>query len=231
MQNIKNYSADENAKRWIIEIGRRIYNKNYVVSNDGNISVMTEDGAIWTTPTGVSKGFMTEEMLVKTDLEGNILEGTWTPSSEVKMHYRVYRENPVVRSVIHAHPPVATAFAASGRALDKPYLTEGILQLGVVPLVPYAVPTTQEVPDAIAPFCNAYNGLLLANHGALTWGRDILEAWRRMESLEYYANAIRLTEQIAHKTCGLTECQINQLVELRTKLGILTGGKPEGVDS
>lgn len=230
MQSNKTYCSDQEAKYWIVEIGRRIYRKNFVASNDGNISIMTGEKAIWTTPTGVSKGYMNEEMLVKTNLEGAILEGSEKPSSEVKMHYRVYKENQEVRAVIHAHPPVATAFAAAGRALDKAYLTEGILQLGVVPLAPYAMPTTNEVPDTIAPYCCKYNGLLLANHGALTWGRNIEEAWRRMEALEYYANAIRLTEQIASGPCGLTSAQIERLIKLRAELGVPTGGMPKGID-
>lgn len=230
MQNNKRYCTDQEAKYWIVEIGRRIYDKNFVVSNDGNISIMTGEHEIWTTPTGVSKGYMNEDMLVKTDLEGAVLRGAARPSSEVKMHYRVYKENREARAVIHAHPPVASAFSAAGRGLDKAYLTEGILQLGVVPLVPYAVPTTSEVPEAIAPYCVKYNGLLLANHGALTWGRDIEEAWRRMEALEYYANAIRLTEQIAGGPCGLTAKQIERLIELREELGVHTGGIPRGRD-
>lgn len=227
MQNDgKIYISDEEAKEMIVEIGRRIYNRGFVASNDGNISVLVGENELWATPTGVSKGFMTKDMLVKTDLDGNILEGNRRPSSEIKMHYRVYQENKDARAVVHAHPPVATAFAAAGRALDRAYLTEGVLQLGVVPLTPYATPTTAEVPESIAPYCREYHAMLLANHGALTWGRDALEAWRRMEAVEYCANATYIIEQITVQPKSLTKEQVKQLIEIRSDMGITTGGIP-----
>lgn len=227
MQNDETvYVSDEEAKEMIVEIGRRIYNRGFVASNDGNISVLVGENELWATPTGVSKGFMTKDMLVKTDLAGNILEGNRRPSSEIKMHYRVYQENKDAMSVVHAHPPVATAFAAAGRALDRAYLTEGVLQLGVVPLTPYAMPTTEEVPESIATYCREYHAMLLANHGALTWGRDALEAWRRMEAVEYCANATYIIEQIAEQPKSLTKEQVEQLIEIRSDMGITTGGIP-----
>ena len=116
--------TDEQAVRDILEIGRRMYAKGFAAGNDGNISARVGDDEIWATPSGVSKGFMTEDMLVKMKLDGTVLEGTWKPSSEVKMHLRIYRENPDVRAVVHAHPPAATAFACAGLPLDRPLLQE-----------------------------------------------------------------------------------------------------------
>lgn len=125
------YISDAQAKQMILEVGRRMYQGGFVAANDGNISCKVGDNEIWATPTGVSKGFMTEDMLVKLDLDGNVLEGTHKPSSEVKMHLRVFKENPKVQGVVHAHPLTATAFACAGISLEEPVLMEGVLSLGL----------------------------------------------------------------------------------------------------
>lgn len=222
----KQYPSDMQAKKQILEVGRFMYNKNFVASNDGNISFKVSDTAMWTTPTGVSKGFMTEEMLVKVDLDGKVLIGTHKPSSELKMHLRVYQENPKVQAVVHAHPPIATSFAISGIPLSKAILPEAVVQLGEVPIASYATPGTQEVPDSIAPFCKTHNGVLLANHGALTWGDNVIQAYYRMESLEYYAMVTMYTGSIIGQANELSCGQIDKLVDARTRLGITTGGRP-----
>ena len=196
-----------------------------VVSNDGNISCRVADG-IWATPTGVCKGDMTLEMLVKVDDDGHILEGTHKPSSELKMHLRVYQENPDVQAVVHAHPPMATSFAVAGIALDTPILPEAIVNLGVVPVAPYAVPGTQAVPDSIAPYCRTHNAVLLANHGALTWGKDLWQAYFRMESLEYYAQLTLNTTYLLKQARYLTEAEVQASLDTRARLGITTGGVP-----
>jgi len=139
------------------------------------------------TPTGVSKGAMTEEMLVKVDLEGNLLEGTRKPSSETRMHLRIYKENPDVRAVIHAHPPAATAFACAGIPLDRPIIQEAVVFLGTVPVAPFALPGSQAVADSVAPYCRDYRALLLEYHGAVTWGDTMEQAHYRMECLEQLA--------------------------------------------
>jgi L-fuculose-phosphate aldolase len=221
------YLSDIEAKSIICEIGRRMYNKGYVASNDGNISIKIGDNEIWVTPTGVSKGYMTPDMLVKLDLDGRILEGVSRPSSEIKMHLRVYRENPSTKAVVHAHPPVATSFAIAGIPLDKPILPEAIVMLGNVLIAPYATPGTQEVPDSIAPYCIDYNAVLLSNHGALTWGRDPMEAYFRLESLEHYALILMYTSNIIKKSNELSVNEISELIEIRTKMGITAGGLPE----
>ncbi|MCI8423011.1 MAG: class II aldolase/adducin family protein [Lawsonibacter sp.] len=190
---MNDYITSQEAKSLILEMGRRLYQKGFVAANDGNISCMVGPNTLWTTPTGVSKGFMTEDMLVKVDLEGNLLLQSGQPSSELKMHLRVYRENPRVRCVVHAHPPVATAFAVAGLPLNQPILAEGVAQFGEIPVAPYATPGTQEVPDAVAPFCNSHNGILLANHGALTWDEEPMQAYLRMESLEHWATVTLYT--------------------------------------
>lgn len=222
----KRYMTDFEAKKAILDIGKRMYDKGFVAANDGNISCKVGPNAIWATPTGVSKGFMTQDMLVKLDLDGKILMGKAKPSSELKMHLRVYKENPDVQAVTHAHPPVATSFAIAGISLDSPVLTEAVMGLGSIPIAKYATPGTQEVPDSIAPFVNTHNGVLLANHGALTWGNDIYQAFYRLESVEYYATILMYTGNVIRRQNVLSCDQVKKLLEIRKNLGITSGGIP-----
>lgn len=220
------YMSDFEAKNAILDIGKRMYMKGFVAANDGNITCRVGPNAIWATPTGVSKGFMKPEMLVKLDLSGKVLQGSAKPSSEIKMHLRVYEEDPSVMGVTHAHPPISTAFAVAGIGLDKPILTEGVLTLGVVPVAKYATPGTEEVPNSIAPFVKDYHAVLLANHGALTWGKDVYEAFYRLESVEYYASLLMYTGNILGKQNPLSCDQVQTLVNNREKYGISGGGIP-----
>jgi L-fuculose-phosphate aldolase len=226
MLNNQKYLSDFEAKKMICEIGRRTYDKSFVAANDGNISLKVGPNAIWATPTGVSKGFMTPDMLVKLDLTGKVLAGKYKPSSEIKMHLRVYNENPDVGAVVHAHPQAATAYAIAGIELNEAYSPEGVIILGNVPVAPYATPGSQEVPDSIAPYCKDYNAVLLANHGALTWGKDIIEAYFRMESLEHYAQTLIYTKKITDQLDELNCKQVEELIKIREKMGIMTGGVP-----
>lgn len=222
----KNYMSEKQAKEAILDIGQRMYVRNFVAANDGNISIKTGDNEIWATPTGVSKGFMKKKMLVKVDLEGNVLEGSYKPSSELKMHLRAYKENPDICSVCHAHPPICTSFAIAGIPLDTPVLAEAIITLGDVPVAPYAELGSQEVPEAIAPYCHTHNGVLLANHGAVTWAEDAYAAYYRLESMEYYANILLITGKILGKQNEFTGEQIDRLLAMREKFGIKRGGTP-----
>ena len=213
------YPTDQAAKEQIIDIGRRLYNKGFVASNDGNISCKVAEDAIWATPTGVSKGFMTPEMLVKLSLSGEILEGKTKPSSEIKMHLRVYNENPAVGGVVHAHSPYATCAAAAEKPLNGTFLTETIMGLGEVPCAGFAMPGTKEVAESIAEYCKNYNAVLLAHHGALTWGKDLNQAYMRMESVEFFARITLMEYLIPGGYPRLTEQQIQGLTEIRRSLG------------
>ena len=210
----------------ICDIGKRIYDRGYVAANDGNISVKTSEGIVYCTPTGVSKGFMTPDMIVKMDLEGNQLSEGLKASSEVKMHLRVYQENPEVTAVVHAHPVASTAYAIAGIPLNQALCPEAIVTLGNVLVAPYATPGTQEVPDSIAPYCTDYNAVLLANHGALTWVRDLIEAYYRMESLEHFAMLTTYTNQVIKKAEHLTSEQVGDLIKIREQMGVNSGGFP-----
>ncbi len=220
------YMPEFEAKKMICEIGKRMYSRNYVAANDGNISVRVGKNTVICTPTGVSKGFMTPDMLVKINMKGEKISGKLNPSSEIKMHIRVYEENEEALAVTHAHPVIATSYAIAGIDLDLALLPEAVVLLGTVPIAPYATPGSKEVPDSIAPYCKNHNAVLLANHGALTWGKDIIEAFHRLESLEHYATMLMYTTRIIGEYNQLTCDQVNTLVDLRTKMGISAGGIP-----
>ncbi len=220
------FLSDKEAKEAIIEIGKRAYAKGYVSGSDGNITVKVAENEVWATPTGVCKGFMTEDMLIKLDLDGGIIQkGSLNMTSEIKMHLRVYKENPDIQAVVHAHPPMGTAFAVAGLTLEEPMMAENVVFLGVVPCSSYAKPGSEEVPNSIAPYCNDYNACFLANHGTLTWGETPFEAYYRLESLENccYIQTV-LKSQL--KTANLlTEEQVEGLYEIRKAAGIKRGGK------
>ncbi len=213
------FPSDAQAKAEILATGRKIYQRGLVAANDGNLSVRVSENALWVTPTGVSKGTMTEEMLVKLDLDGNCLEGTHKPSSETKMHLRIYQEDPLIRAVVHAHPPVATAFAAAGIPLDRPILQEAVVQLGTVPVAPFALPGSQGVADSVAPYCKKYRALLLEYHGAVTWGDTMEQAHYRLECLEQLAT---VTLHLHTLGCNrvMPETLVHQLEDLRPSWGI-----------
>lgn len=222
---------ERTARTLICEVGRRLYQRNYVAANDGNISVRLSDGTILATPTNVSKGYMDEDMLVRLDLEGNLLSPGLRPSSEIKMHIRVYKENASVSGIVHAHPPISTSFAIAGIALDQPISPEAVVNLGVIPIAPYATPSTSEVADSIAPYCNTHTAVLLANHGALTWGNDLMEAYFRMESLEHVAHMTMITNFVIGKVNVLSQNQVDRLAQLREKMGLISAEMPKGAES
>lgn len=179
----------------ILDIGRRVYERGYVVSNDGNISARIDEKTILVTPSGVSKGRMTEDMLVVVDLDGHILEGKRHPSSETPMHLEVYKLKPEVQAVVHAHAPIATAFAVANRPIIEPYCPEMIVGLGEVPVAPFGMPSTEEIPASIHGLLDGH-ALLLANHGVLTWGQTLDQAYDYLEQVEYAANLILNVERL-----------------------------------
>lgn len=182
--------------RLICEIGRRMYNRGLVASHDGNISIRLQGGNIMITPTLTGKGFMSESDMVVVDLEGEIISGTKKPSSELLMHLTVYKNRDDVNGVVHAHPVMASAFAVIGRSIDMKYMPEAVQSLGEIHVATYAKPGTDQVPKSITPFINDYNGALLANHGAITWSKDLTSAYYLMEQLEFYCNVVVAAEKI-----------------------------------
>lgn len=216
-------------KKEMCEIGRRVYDRGMVASNDGNFSVKLNDNEYLCTPTGVSKGFMTPEYICKVDGEGNVLEANegFRPSSEIKMHMRVYKERPDVNAVVHAHPMYATTFAIAGIPLEEPIMPEAVIALGSVPIAKYGTPSTVEVPDSIAEFLPRYDAVLLENHGALTYSDSLLNAYHKMESLEFYARLLYQAKMLGGPQI-LSQERVEQLYDIRRQMG-LTGRHP-GID-
>jgi L-fuculose-phosphate aldolase len=211
--------TEEQIRADIVECGRRLWLRGFVASNDGNISVRLDDTRLITTPTAVSKGFMTPDMMVVTDLEGKKLAGERNASSELKMHLEVYRHRPDVRAVVHAHPPTATGFAVAGIALDRAVLAEVITTLGSIPIAEYATPSTEELPAAVRRYIKAHDGLLLANHGALAIGGDVYSAYYRMETIEHFAT-ISLVARTLGREHLISRSEVERLQGLRGMYGI-----------
>lgn len=210
MQNINEI------KDQICDVCHKMWQLGWVAANDGNVSVRLEDGRILATPTGMSKSFITPEKLVLLDPEGNVLEAAegLRPSSEIKMHLRCYDKRDDVMSVIHAHPPGATGFAVAHKAMDMYNMIEDVAVIGAVPLTPYGTPSTVEVPNAIEPYLEAHDVMLLENHGALAVGSDVITAFYRMESLELWAK-ITINAVILGGSHDISRDNIHKLIDLR----------------
>ncbi len=213
-------------KKEICEIGKRIYNRGMVAANDGNISVKLNDNEFLCTPTGVSKGFMTPDYICKVDKDGNVLQanGNFKPSSEIKMHMRVYAQRPDVNSVVHAHPTYATSFAIAGIPLTQPIMPEAVIALGCVPIAEYGTPSTMEIPDAVEKYLQHYDAVLLENHGALAYSDSLLAAYHKMESLEFYAELL-FKSRLLGGPKELSQSQVERLYEIRRQFG-MTGKHP-----
>lgn len=203
----------------IVEVGRRLWQQGFVASNDGNISVRLGPDRLLTTPKSVSKGFMSVEMLVVTDMDGTRVHGQRDASSELKMHLEVYLQRPDVRAVVHAHPATATGFAVAGVPLTRAVLAEVITTLGGIPIANYATPSTAELPAAIREYIRSHDGLLLANHGALAVAVDLFTAYYRMETIEHFARISLVARQLGREHV-LSRDEVARLQGLRGAYGI-----------
>ena len=210
----------------ICDVCHKMWQLGWGAANDGNVSAKLEDGTFLATPTGMSKSFITPEKLVHIDKTGKILDALegYRPSSEIKMHLRCYEEREDVGAVLHAHPPVATGFAVANIPLDDYSMIETVIALGSIPVTPYGTPSTQEVPDAIAPYLPEHDAMLLQNHGALTVGADVITAYYRMETLELFAK-ISLNARLLGGAQELSKENIDRLISMRKNYGV-TGRHP-----
>lgn len=217
----------EQVKEQICQVCRNMWQLGWVAANDGNVSAKLADGTFLATPTGISKSFITPDKLIRIDDKGTLLECETEglrPSSEIKMHLRCYDKRPDVGAVIHAHPPGATGFAVAHRPMDMYNMIEDVAAIGSVPLTPYGTPSTMEVPDAIEPYLEDHDVMLLENHGALAVGSDVLTAYYRMESLELWAK-ITINAIILGGSYDISRENVDKLINLRQYYGI-TGRHP-----
>ena len=186
------------AREHVVRVCRRLHAAGLIAGQDGNVSVRLASGVILITPSGASKVDVQEADLVEIGLDGSPRSGAGTPSSEVEMHLRIYKRRPDVTAVVHAHPPVATGFGVAGLDFMDDVLPEAIFLLGGVPLVPFAMPGTPALGDALEPYLFRHDAFLLANHGATTVGPSLLLAHQRMESLEHTARILLTARTLGH---------------------------------
>ena len=213
-------SEDEH-RREICTAGRWIHGRAFVASTDGNISVRLDSRRVLTSPTAISKGLMSPDDLVITDLKGRKLAGRRAPSSELAMHLLIYHRRPDVHAVCHAHPPIATAHAAAGLPLNRALLSELVISLGCIPVAQYGTPGTSELSAALEPLVQNHDAILLANHGVVTSGPDLLTAFFRLETVEHFAQ-VSLASELLGKQVLLSGRDVEKLLAVRARYGIKT---------
>lgn len=206
--------SEEEHRRDLCIAGRWIHERGFVASTDGNMSVRLGADRILTTPTCMSKGMMTPDDMVITDLTGRRVSGSRKPSSEIGMHLLIYRLRPEVNAVCHAHPPTATGYAAAGMALDKPILCELIIGLGSIPVARYGTPGTPELAAAMEPLVQGHDAILMANHGVVTYGPDLMRAYYKMETVEHFAKVSLVTELLGRQVL-LSDAEVDKLLTAR----------------
>jgi L-fuculose-phosphate aldolase len=208
-------------KEQIVDTARRCYERGHIVAGDGNISVRVGPNRCLSSPSGVSKGWMKPEMIVVVDLDGNPLEpSAYKVSTEWPMHRSIYKARPEVNAVVHCHPPYATAFAVAGLSLDKAILSEVVLTLGCVPLASYGTPSTRELTDAIEPFLEFHDALLMANHGAVAYADTLEKAFNKLETLEHTCKISAIARSLGNENT-IPERAIPKLFEIRERAGVM----------
>ncbi len=209
-------------KEEICEVGRRLYQRGFIAAMEGNLSVRISDNELLATPTGVCKGYLTPDMIVTCDLNGKQLAGKLRVSTEILMHLSVYNVRPEVKAVVHAHPPKSTGFAVAGVPLNRAVLAEVVVTLGCIPLAEYGTPSTPELAKSVERLVRMSDGILLSNHGAMTVGNDLLDAFYKMEIIEHFAE-ISLISRILGGERLLPREEVSRLLSLRKKVYGLTG--------
>jgi L-fuculose-phosphate aldolase len=208
-----------NHKLDIIQVGKMMYERRFIVASDGNISVRIDDDMILATPTALCKGMLSPDQIVKLDLAGNVLDGEYQPSSEIKMHLTAYQTRPDIQAVVHAHPPISTGFAVAGIPLDQLILAEMVVNFGAIPLAPFCLPSTTELAKTIGEKVQCYDAVLMANHGVMTIGPDLYTAYHRLEMVEQFA-IISLVAHVLGKVNTFSQQQLQELIAIREKSGI-----------
>jgi L-fuculose-phosphate aldolase len=192
-------TGERQFRREIVQYGRMMHERGYVAAMDGNLSVRLDEERILCTPTAMCKGMMRTSDLVTVDLDGRKLAGRRDVSSEIGMHLLIYKRRPDVHGVVHAHPTTATGFAAAGMALDKPLVSEVVIGFGSIPLARYGTPGTPELAEALEPFVSSYDAILMANHGVVTYGDSLLQAYMKMETVEHFAHIALVTHLLGRQ--------------------------------
>jgi L-fuculose-phosphate aldolase len=210
------YAIEKDLRRELVRFSKSISRLGFTPGTSGNLSVRLDQHRLLVTPTGVSKCLLRAEDMVIVDLKGQLLAGSRKVTSEVSMHLAVYHDRPDISAVIHSHPPIATAFACTGRALDEMLCQEAVMTLGAVPLAKYATTGTDEVAASLRPFIQDHEAILMANHGAVSYGPTLLEAFLKMETVEHLAHVALVAHQMGSAQPLGTD-QVDQLRRARAK--------------
>ena len=210
------FRQEEQLRRELVRFSRWLSRLGFTPGTSGNLSVRLDEERLLVTPTGVSKGLVKAADMAIVDLRGRLLGGTRNVTSEIGMHLAVYEGRPDVTAVVHAHPPTATAFACSKRALDEMLCQEAVMTLGAVPLARYATTGTDEVAASLVPLIPGHEAILMANHGAVSYGETLLEAFLKMETVEHLAYVALVAHQLGSAQ-PLSADQVQQLHLARTK--------------
>jgi len=209
------------AKEAMCEVGRRLYSKGFSAANDGNVTLRVGENRFLCTPTMHSKGYLKPTDIVLIDIDGNVVSGTKNRSSEALLHLEAYRRRPDVSAIVHCHPPHATAYAITHTALPRWVLAEVEIFLGSIPIAPYKAPGTQEFAETIRPYLADSNAIILANHGTLTLGKDLEQAFWWTEVLDAYCRILILAGQLGPVQTFIPSQQV-ELAALREKWGFGT---------
>ncbi len=208
--------TEQQLREDIVQVGRLMFEKGWVAANDGNISIRLDEERLLATPTGISKGMMRTEDMIVCNIHGDKLCGQRECTSEMGMHLAIYEKRPDIRAVVHAHPPVATGFAAAGRALNLALLPEVVISLGSVPLADYGLPGTPALTEGMMPYIPKYDAMLMANHGAVAYGEDVIQAYSKMEVVEHFAR-ITLVAELLGGPKALPRVEVQKLFDSRTR--------------
>lgn len=204
------------AKEILINIGRRMYDRGFIVATEGNLSCRLNSDHILVTRSGICKGEMSEDDLITVDMRGNVAGSKLQPSTEILMHLEVYRQRKDIKAVIHAHPPYILALTLAGISLESPYLPESVILLGAVPVASYAKPSTVRVSESIRKYVTKTDIIVLHRHGSLTMGRNLQEAYHKLEILEQTAKIIWLSVQVGTIE-KLPREEVEEILALRKK--------------
>ncbi len=206
----------------LCRVGALCYQKGYIVGADGNLSVRLRDGSLLVTPAGAMKGFLEPHHLAHVDREGRVLDGGPRPSSELAIHLVSYAERPEVEAVIHTHPPHAVALSIAGVDLELPVIPEVIVTIGGTPTTAYATPGTHELPDSIRAVVRCSDTLIMKNHGAVTLGTNLMDAFKKLDMLEHTARILWLVHALKGSIEPLPDEAVRKLLATRARLGIQT---------
>jgi L-fuculose-phosphate aldolase len=213
------FEGEDVLRRDLAKLGKRLYRLGFMPGTSGNLSVRLDSKFILATPTGVSKSQLHKEDMVIVDLDGHQYSGNRKVTSEIGMHLAVYNRRPDISAVVHSHPPIATAFACAGRALDQPLCSEALMTLGTVPLAPYATTGTDEVAASLAELIPEHEAILMANHGVVTYGKTLMDAFMKMETVEHFAHITLIVDQLGSAS-PIQKDKLAALLNARTRYAL-----------